>query len=67
MFDAHIEGIVMGEGRSVPERWYVAPFCCFSNPHAITGPGDPIQGPRGPIGSTWSWRWPRSSAPPGGI
>jgi 2-keto-4-pentenoate hydratase/2-oxohepta-3-ene-1,7-dioic acid hydratase in catechol pathway len=45
VFEAHIEGIVMGEGRSVPERWYEAPFCYFSNPHAITGPGDPIEVP----------------------
>lgn len=45
VFEAHIEGIVMGEGRAVPERWYEAPFCYFSNPHAITGPGDQIAVP----------------------
>lgn len=45
VFEAHIEGIVMGEGRAVPERWYEAPFCYFSNPHAITGPGDAIEIP----------------------
>jgi 2-keto-4-pentenoate hydratase/2-oxohepta-3-ene-1,7-dioic acid hydratase in catechol pathway len=45
VFEAHIEGIVMGDGRSVPDRWYEAPFCYFSNPHAITGPGDPIEVP----------------------
>jgi 2-keto-4-pentenoate hydratase/2-oxohepta-3-ene-1,7-dioic acid hydratase in catechol pathway len=45
VFEAHIEGIVMGEGRSVPDRWYEAPFCYFSNPHAITGPGDEIEVP----------------------
>jgi 2-keto-4-pentenoate hydratase/2-oxohepta-3-ene-1,7-dioic acid hydratase in catechol pathway len=45
VFEAHIEGIVMGEGRTVPERWYEAPFCYFSNPHAITGPGDEIPVP----------------------
>jgi 2-keto-4-pentenoate hydratase/2-oxohepta-3-ene-1,7-dioic acid hydratase in catechol pathway len=45
VFEAHIEGIVMGEGRSVPDRWYEGPFCYFSNPHAITGPGDPIEVP----------------------
>ena len=45
VFEAHIEGIVMGEGRKVPERWYEGPFCYFSNPHAITGPGDEIEVP----------------------
>jgi 2-keto-4-pentenoate hydratase/2-oxohepta-3-ene-1,7-dioic acid hydratase in catechol pathway len=45
VFEAHIEGIVMGEGRAVPERWYEGPFCYFSNPHAITGPGDTIEIP----------------------
>ena len=47
VFEAHIEGIVMGEGRAVPDRWYEAPFCYFSNPHAITGPGDEIAVPPG--------------------
>ena len=47
VFEAHIEGIVMGEGRKVPERWYEGPFCYFSNPHAITGPGDEIEIPPG--------------------
>ena len=47
VFEAHIEGIVMGEGRAVPDRWYEAPFCYFSNPHAITGPGDEIAIPPG--------------------
>jgi 2-keto-4-pentenoate hydratase/2-oxohepta-3-ene-1,7-dioic acid hydratase in catechol pathway len=47
VFEAHIEGIVTGEGRSVPDRWYEAPFCYFSNPHAVTGPGDPIAIPPG--------------------
>jgi 2-keto-4-pentenoate hydratase/2-oxohepta-3-ene-1,7-dioic acid hydratase in catechol pathway len=47
VFEAHIEGIVMGQGRAVPERWYEAPFCYFSNPHAITGPDDPIAVPPG--------------------
>ena len=45
VFEAHIEGIVMGEGRNVPDRWYEGPFCYFSNPHAITGPGDEIEIP----------------------
>jgi|SRR5579875_1271890 len=47
VFEAHIEGILMGEGRPVPDRWYREPFCYFSNPHAITGPGDPIPVPPG--------------------
>jgi 2-keto-4-pentenoate hydratase/2-oxohepta-3-ene-1,7-dioic acid hydratase in catechol pathway len=47
VFEAHIEGIMMGQGRPVPERWYRAPFCYFSNPHAITGPRDPIAVPPG--------------------
>ena len=45
VFEAHIEGIVMGQGIPVPERWYEGPFCYFSNPHAITGPGDQIEIP----------------------
>ena len=45
VFEAHIEGIVMGQGIPVPERWYEGPFCYFSNPHAITGPGDEIEIP----------------------
>ena len=45
VFEAHIEGIVMGERRNVPDRWYEGPFCYFSNPHAITGPGDEIEIP----------------------
>lgn len=47
VFEAHIEGMVQGEGRAVPPRWYASPFCYFSNPHAITGPGDPIEVPPG--------------------
>ena len=45
VFEAHIEGIVMGQGIAVPERWYEGPFYYFSNPHAITGPGDEIEIP----------------------
>lgn len=47
VFEAHIEGMVMGEGRAIPDRWYEGPFCYFSNPHAITGPGDAIAVPPG--------------------
>jgi 2-keto-4-pentenoate hydratase/2-oxohepta-3-ene-1,7-dioic acid hydratase in catechol pathway len=47
VFEAHIEGILLGQGRQMPGRWYREPFCYFSNPHAITGPGDPIAVPPG--------------------
>ncbi|MFZ0385639.1 MAG: fumarylacetoacetate hydrolase family protein [Solirubrobacteraceae bacterium] len=48
VFEAHIEGAVKSGGDAeaqVPELWYETPFCYFSNPHAITGPGDAIQPP----------------------
>jgi 2-keto-4-pentenoate hydratase/2-oxohepta-3-ene-1,7-dioic acid hydratase in catechol pathway len=48
VFEAHIEGAVKNGGNSaaqVPEPWYETPFCYFSNPHAITGPGDAIHPP----------------------
>ncbi|MFZ0089301.1 MAG: fumarylacetoacetate hydrolase family protein [Solirubrobacteraceae bacterium] len=47
VFEQHIEGITMGMGASVPEVWYRSPFCYFSNPGAVTGPGDAIQIPPG--------------------
>ena len=50
VFEAHIEGAVKAGGDAearVPEPWYETPFCYFSNPHAITGPGDAIQPPAG--------------------
>jgi 2-keto-4-pentenoate hydratase/2-oxohepta-3-ene-1,7-dioic acid hydratase in catechol pathway len=50
VFEAHIEGAVKTGGDAeaqVPELWYETPFCYFSNPHAITGPGDAIRPPAG--------------------
>jgi 2-keto-4-pentenoate hydratase/2-oxohepta-3-ene-1,7-dioic acid hydratase in catechol pathway len=48
VFEAHIEGAVKTGGdveAQVPELWFESPFCYFSNPHAITGPGDAIHPP----------------------
>lgn len=47
VFEQHVEGIMMGQGRQVPENWYDSPFCYFSNPGAVTGPGDAIEVPPG--------------------
>jgi len=47
VFERHVEGIVMGIGRTVPEVWYESPFCYFSNPAAIIGPGDGVPMPPG--------------------
>ncbi len=47
VFEQHIEGIMMGQGRAVPENWYESPFCYFSNPAAVTGPGEEIAVPPG--------------------
>ncbi len=47
VFEQHIEGIRMRSGGQVPEHWYRSPFCYFSNPAAVTGPGDEIPIPPG--------------------
>jgi 2-keto-4-pentenoate hydratase/2-oxohepta-3-ene-1,7-dioic acid hydratase in catechol pathway len=49
VFEQHIEGIMLGidADRPVPEAWYGSPFCYFSNPGAVTGPGDEIAIPPG--------------------
>ena len=47
VFEQHVEGIRMGQGATVPDIWYEAPFCYFSNPGAVSGPGDEIQVPPG--------------------
>lgn len=47
VFEQHIEGIMMGQGNGVPELWYESPFCYFSNPAAVTGPGQDIPVPPG--------------------
>lgn len=47
VFEQHVEGIMLGQGSSVPESWYESPFCYFSNPGAVTGPGENIPVPPG--------------------
>jgi 2-keto-4-pentenoate hydratase/2-oxohepta-3-ene-1,7-dioic acid hydratase in catechol pathway len=47
VFEQHIEGIMMGAGNPIPESWYGSPFCYFSNPGAVTGPGEEIALPPG--------------------
>ena len=44
VFEQHIEGVIKNSSPEarVPEVWYRSPFCYFSNPHAVTGPGDEI-------------------------
>ena len=37
----------MGAGTPVPAIWYESPFCYFSNPHAVNGPGNEIPVPPG--------------------
>lgn len=49
VFEQHIEGIRMGHDpdAQVPAVWYEAPFCYFSNPHAVNGDGAEIPVPPG--------------------
>ena len=47
VFEQHIEGIMLGQGQPVPDSWYESPFCYFSNPGAVTGPGEDIPVPPG--------------------
>lgn len=49
VFEQHIQGIVKGSDPSgtVPESWYRSPFFYFSNPGAVTGPGEDIPVPPG--------------------
>jgi 2-keto-4-pentenoate hydratase/2-oxohepta-3-ene-1,7-dioic acid hydratase in catechol pathway len=48
VFEQHIEGVrMLGGERRVPEVWYESPFCYFSNPHAVNGPGAEIAVPPG--------------------
>ena len=48
VFEQHIAGVVKHGGPTpVPPVWYASPFCYFSNPHAVTGPGDEIAMPPG--------------------
>src|SRR3954451_17512276 len=46
VFEQHIEGAIKTGGdpqAPVPEVWYERPYCYFSNPYAITGPGEDIR------------------------
>lgn len=45
VFEQHIEGVIKNGNpdATVPKLWYESPFCYFSNPHAVTGPGDEIE------------------------
>jgi len=49
VFEQHIEGVIktVSPEATVPDVWYASPFCYFSNPHAVTGPGDEIPMPPG--------------------
>jgi 2-keto-4-pentenoate hydratase/2-oxohepta-3-ene-1,7-dioic acid hydratase in catechol pathway len=44
VFEQHVEGMTRGH---VPEVWYASPFCYFTNPHAVNGPGAEIAIPPG--------------------
>ncbi len=49
VFEQHMEGVRKNfdPNSTVPEVWYASPFCYFTNPHALTGPNDPIPVPPG--------------------
>jgi 2-keto-4-pentenoate hydratase/2-oxohepta-3-ene-1,7-dioic acid hydratase in catechol pathway len=49
VFEQHVEGVRKDAdpNATVPPVWYESPFCYFSNPHAVTGPGDEIPVPPG--------------------
>jgi 2-keto-4-pentenoate hydratase/2-oxohepta-3-ene-1,7-dioic acid hydratase in catechol pathway len=49
VFEQHIEGVIKDTNpdAKVPPVWYESPFCYFSNPHALTGPGEEIPVPPG--------------------
>jgi 2-keto-4-pentenoate hydratase/2-oxohepta-3-ene-1,7-dioic acid hydratase in catechol pathway len=49
VFEQHIEGVIKDANpeATVPSVWYESPFCYFTNPHAVTGPGDEIPVPPG--------------------
>jgi 2-keto-4-pentenoate hydratase/2-oxohepta-3-ene-1,7-dioic acid hydratase in catechol pathway len=49
VFEQHIEGVRMNGGpdAGVPPVFYESPYCYFTNPHALTGPGDAIAVPPG--------------------
>jgi 2-keto-4-pentenoate hydratase/2-oxohepta-3-ene-1,7-dioic acid hydratase in catechol pathway len=49
VFERHIAGVILNGNpkATVPEVFYESPFCYFTNPHALTGPGDEIAVPPG--------------------
>jgi 2-keto-4-pentenoate hydratase/2-oxohepta-3-ene-1,7-dioic acid hydratase in catechol pathway len=49
VFEQHIEGVIKDANpdATVPPVWYESPFCYFTNPNAVTGPGDDIPVPPG--------------------
>jgi 2-keto-4-pentenoate hydratase/2-oxohepta-3-ene-1,7-dioic acid hydratase in catechol pathway len=49
VFEQHIEGVIKNGNpeAKVPPVFYESPYCYFTNPHALTGPGDAIAVPPG--------------------
>jgi 2-keto-4-pentenoate hydratase/2-oxohepta-3-ene-1,7-dioic acid hydratase in catechol pathway len=49
VFEQHIEGVIKDANpdATVPPVWYESPYCYFTNPNAVTGPGDEIPVPPG--------------------
>ena len=49
VFEQHISGVIKDANpdATVPSVWYESPFCYFTNPNALTGPGDDIPVPPG--------------------
>src|ERR687887_2412781 len=49
VFEQHIEAVRFGIAPDdpVPAVWYESPFCYFTNPHAVNGPGAAIAVPPG--------------------
>ena len=49
VFEQHIEGVIKDANpdATVPPVWHESPFCYFTNPNALTGPGEDIPVPPG--------------------
>jgi 2-keto-4-pentenoate hydratase/2-oxohepta-3-ene-1,7-dioic acid hydratase in catechol pathway len=49
VFERHISGVIKDSNpdATVPPVWYESPFCYFTNPNALTGPGEDIPVPPG--------------------
>jgi 2-keto-4-pentenoate hydratase/2-oxohepta-3-ene-1,7-dioic acid hydratase in catechol pathway len=49
VFEQHIEGVIKNGNpeAEIPPVFYESPYCYFTNPHALTGPGDAIAVPPG--------------------